>query len=877
MKSNIKILIAFLILNFSLLIQNYAQVGINDDASSPDASAMLDIKSTSKGVLIPRMTTLQRTNINSPATGLLVFDLTTESFWFNTSAGWVELKDGALATTIADADNDTKIQVEESADEDIIRFDLDGMEYFRMNNGRLQVLNTGLSVFVGQDAGLNDDLTLNRNVAIGYYAGKNISTGINNVYIGYNAMGNSGQSSANCTVVGSEAAAKNTTSSVTAFGYQSLREQTDGFANTAIGARALLTTTGGRNVGLGYEAGKFQNAGRNNVYLGFQAGAGSSSYDADSNVVIGSNAGFNMQGGFNVFIGNQAGHDETGSHRLYIENSKSTTPLIYGEFDNDLLRINGDLEVTGNFSATNLSDADNDTKIQVEESADEDIIRFTTGGSEVVQIDGNGQLGIGRAPEAILDVKGPVYNGAATTTVYQPTTNGQFNHTDVSPIWQSFTSTCDCQISKIAIYHGTPTIAYSKTISIYEGEGTSGNLLFTSSSPVTIPAGVFAEWVDFPINAVTMTTGQKYTVYVDIKANIQVNTNNPYASGTASQANYDIGFLVATNGQTSAFQVNNNGVLVGNYTLPYTDGAANQVLKTNGSGAISWTTLDNTLMQDADNDTKIQVEESADEDKIRLDIGGHERILVENNRITLIDNFDLNSNSPEIRFQGSGTFNKITNTNKVVIGTPGADDYKMDFFVNNQKSLTLRNDKSVKISDSYALPTDNGNSGEVLVSDGSGNTSWQNVGVPIGTIQMWATATPPTGWIICDGSTFNSATYPELAAVLGSTTLPNFNGRMPLGVGNSGENGATNHTLSSTGGEETHQLTTNEMPNHSHDVTITYREGEENGSGNVYSDIGNPPATNPPSKTFTSSSVGGDQAHNNMPPFYTLYFIIKAE
>ncbi|MHC1776299.1 MAG: hypothetical protein AB9834_12910 [Lentimicrobium sp.] len=77
-----------------------AQVAINTDASAPDNSAMLDVKSTSRGMLVPRMTTAQRTAIAAPATGLLVFDNTTQSFWFYSAGSWVELTDqGSLQWT----------------------------------------------------------------------------------------------------------------------------------------------------------------------------------------------------------------------------------------------------------------------------------------------------------------------------------------------------------------------------------------------------------------------------------------------------------------------------------------------------------------------------------------------------------------------------------------------------------------------------------------------------------------------------------------------------------------------------------------------------------------------------------------------------------
>ena len=82
-----------LTLYFFLLIGTClsAQVGINADQSNPDPSAMLDIKSTSKGMLIPRMDSSQRTAIQSPALGLMVFDTTSESFWYHSSTGWIEI------------------------------------------------------------------------------------------------------------------------------------------------------------------------------------------------------------------------------------------------------------------------------------------------------------------------------------------------------------------------------------------------------------------------------------------------------------------------------------------------------------------------------------------------------------------------------------------------------------------------------------------------------------------------------------------------------------------------------------------------------------------------------------------------------------------
>ncbi len=71
-----------------------AQVAINTDGSNPDNSAMLDVKSTSKGVLFPRMTTTEREAIASPVTGLTVYDLTTQSYWYYNGTAWTTIGNG---------------------------------------------------------------------------------------------------------------------------------------------------------------------------------------------------------------------------------------------------------------------------------------------------------------------------------------------------------------------------------------------------------------------------------------------------------------------------------------------------------------------------------------------------------------------------------------------------------------------------------------------------------------------------------------------------------------------------------------------------------------------------------------------------------------
>ena len=64
------------------------QVGVN--TTSPNNSAQLQVDSTTKGFLPPRMTTTQRTSITTPAEGLMVYDTTTKTPWFYNGTDWIE-------------------------------------------------------------------------------------------------------------------------------------------------------------------------------------------------------------------------------------------------------------------------------------------------------------------------------------------------------------------------------------------------------------------------------------------------------------------------------------------------------------------------------------------------------------------------------------------------------------------------------------------------------------------------------------------------------------------------------------------------------------------------------------------------------------------
>jgi len=102
-----KILFIFYIFS---LFHAFGQIAVNADGSDPDPSAMLDISATDKGILIPRMTSDQRTAINPAAEGLMVYDTDTQSFWYHDGTQWVETSNAKNAwSTLGNEGTDPSI------------------------------------------------------------------------------------------------------------------------------------------------------------------------------------------------------------------------------------------------------------------------------------------------------------------------------------------------------------------------------------------------------------------------------------------------------------------------------------------------------------------------------------------------------------------------------------------------------------------------------------------------------------------------------------------------------------------------------------------------------------------------------------------------
>ena len=173
--------------------------------------------------------------------------------------------------------------------------------------------------------------------------------------------------------------------------------------------------------------------------------------------------------------------------------------------------------------------------------------------------------------------------------------------------------------------------------------------------------------------------------------------------------------------------------------------------------------------------------------------------------------------------------------------------------------------------------------GTTFVSYGGGSGGTGGDTLPIGAILPFSSDTIPNGWLLCDGSSFSTTSYPELFEIIGTTygyddernpKLPDLRGRVAVGKKAATSSSDTDfNELGKTGGEKTHTLTVNEMPSHTHKIQVR--------SGNIGNYYGDPPLTDGNAGNLIqggdTKSTGGGQPHNILQPYLVTNFIIKAK
>lgn len=223
-------------------INSFGQMGVNASGATPHASSILDISSTTKGLLIPRMTTTQRSDLLMSAPGLTVYDTDYKDFFYFASPSWYKIFSNH-------SHSNTNVVIGDNA----------------MANNTKAIFN----IAIGQDAleshsftngGANDQT---ENLAIGFRALylNNPTSNLNgrfNIAIGNQSMDANTTGSYNLALGGNSLGSNTIGSYNTAIGSQSLGNNTVGYANLSVGAFALYSSIAkSANLALGDNALRF--------------------------------------------------------------------------------------------------------------------------------------------------------------------------------------------------------------------------------------------------------------------------------------------------------------------------------------------------------------------------------------------------------------------------------------------------------------------------------------------------------------------------------------------------------------------------------------------------------------------------------------------
>jgi microcystin-dependent protein len=178
-------------------------------------------------------------------------------------------------------------------------------------------------------------------------------------------------------------------------------------------------------------------------------------------------------------------------------------------------------------------------------------------------------------------------------------------------------------------------------------------------------------------------------------------------------------------------------------------------------------------------------------------------------------------------------------------------------------------------------------------------TNYSGGGIaPTGSLTMWAgaVASPPTGWLACNGANVSRSTYSALFAVVGTTwgagdgsttfTLPSLLNKFPVGAGDTYALAATGGSANATLVSHTHTASVTD-PGHNHTFTSYNVGGTASSFAGPTSqryDYGNNPSepasggvnvSNTTGVSVSNSTEGSSATNANLPPYVAVGFIIK--
>jgi trimeric autotransporter adhesin len=296
MKSLFLILLSFFVL-ISLKAQN---VGIG--TNNPNSSSMLEINSSNKGIIIPRINLLNETDVTTVATpgvSLLLFNTNNalpdgQGYYYWNGTRWIKL---LVRNSLSSYTWGLSGNTGTDADSNFIGTADNEALVFKTNNilsGKIDPASN--SIYFGQSAGITNS-TGSNNTFLGDKAGESNSTGSNNLFAG-SLAGNANSTGDANVFVGQDAGLKNSIGLQNTFvGEDAGKENIDGNENTFIGNGAGRNLTDKNNI----------------IAIGKESIGGSNASPGFNTIAIGDRAGFNTgAGGKGLYIGSAAGYNGNG-------------------------------------------------------------------------------------------------------------------------------------------------------------------------------------------------------------------------------------------------------------------------------------------------------------------------------------------------------------------------------------------------------------------------------------------------------------------------------------------------------------------------------------------------------------------------------------
>jgi hypothetical protein len=207
-------------------------------------------------------------------------------------------------------------------------------------------------------------------------------------------------------------------------------------------------------------------------------------------------------------------------------------------------------------------------------------------------------------------------------------------------------------------------------------------------------------------------------------------------------------------------------------------------------------------------------------------------------------------------------------------------DFSTDLTVSGKSTLgvtttTSLSAQNLSVSGVSTLGTVQISSGIVTATSGittyygDGSNLTGIVSIPTGVIVMWSgtIANIPTGWALCNGSNGTPDLRSRFIVGAGTDTTNTWSFNATTGA-QTFTNSQTSPSVGATGGEIAHQLTIAELASHTHSGGAQWP-----GSGPEQDQAGGP--ENRTTFNINTGSTGGDNFHENRPPYFALAFIMK--